>query len=130
MQLKDHVDEEKRGAELEEARRRKREEEERNRMELANFSNNIKSKSSLKLALMDTASSTSIRNLKYTMNLVIALLLALAISEFTVISGQFQEINENFGMIEKAYRRISEVQRVAEGVRSIVLINEGRLRNA
>ena len=56
-------------------------------MELANFSNNIKSKQALKNALIESAQSKSIRNLKFTMNVVILFLLALAISEFTVISG-------------------------------------------
>lgn len=63
------------------------------------------------------------------MNVVILFLLALAISEFTVISGQFQEINENFAMIEKSYMRISEIQRISYDVRTLILINEGRLRN-
>lgn len=63
------------------------------------------------------------------MNIVILFLLALAISEFTVISQQFQEINENFGMIQKSYQRISEIQRVAYDLRSLILINEGRLKN-
>ena len=62
-------------------------------MELANFSNNIKSKQALKNALIESSQSKAIRNLKFTMNIVILFLLALAISEFTVISGQFQEIN-------------------------------------
>jgi hypothetical protein len=56
-------------------------------MELANFSNNIKSKQALKNALIESAQSKAIRNLKFTMNIVILFLLALAISEFTVISG-------------------------------------------
>jgi uncharacterized ion transporter superfamily protein YfcC len=98
-------------------------------MELANFSNNIKSKQALKNALIESAQSKAIRNLKFTMNVVILFLLALAISEFTVISGQFQEINENFGMIEKSYMRISEIQRITYDVRTLILINEGKLLN-
>lgn len=53
VQLKDYVDEEKRLIELEEMRRRKFEEEERNKQELANFTNNIKSKKALRSALND-----------------------------------------------------------------------------
>ena len=33
-------------------------------------------------------------------------------------------------MIEKSYRRISEIQRITYDVRTLILINEGRLRNA
>lgn len=99
VQLKDYVDEEKKMQEIEEMKKRKLEEEERNRLELTNFTNNIKSKKALRQALNDTAVPPAIRNLRITMNMVIIFLLALAISEFTVISGQFQDINENFSMI-------------------------------
>jgi hypothetical protein len=99
VQLKDYIDEEKRLLELEEMKRRRQEEDERNKQELANFTNNIKSKKALRLALNDQAVPNAIKNLRFTMNIVIIFLLALAISEFTVISQQFQEINENFGMI-------------------------------
>lgn len=65
------------------------EEEEKNRLELANFTNNIKTKKSLKMALNDTKLPPAIKNLRFTMNIVIVFLIALAISEFTVISQQF-----------------------------------------
>jgi heterodisulfide reductase subunit C len=55
VQLKDQIDEEKKMIEIDELKRRKREEEEKNMMELANFSNNIKSKNALKNALMESA---------------------------------------------------------------------------
>jgi|LauGreDrversion4_2_1035121.scaffolds.fasta_scaffold108658_3 hypothetical protein len=32
-------------------------------------------------------------------------------------------------MIEKSYMRISEIQRISYDVRTLILINEGRLRN-
>lgn len=54
--------------------------------ELANFTNNIKSKKTLRMALNDTSTPPAIRNLRFTMNIVVLFLLALAISEFTVIS--------------------------------------------
>ena len=58
------------------------------------------------------------------MNLVIVCLLALAITEFSVINSQFNDINENFNLIQQSYSRISEVQRIAYDVRSLILINE------
>ncbi len=72
---------------MEEEKKRKKAEEEKNMMELTNFTSNIKSKNALRSALIDSAQSKAIRNLKLTMNIVILFLLALAISEFTVISG-------------------------------------------
>jgi hypothetical protein len=85
--LKDQIDEEKRLIEMDEEKKRKLAEEEKNMMELTNFTSNIKSKNALRSALIDSAQSKAIRNLKLTMNIVILFLLALAISEFTVISG-------------------------------------------
>jgi hypothetical protein len=54
--------------------------------QLAHFSNNIKSKKGLRMALNDSAVPSAIRNLRYTMNFVIACLVALAITEFTIVS--------------------------------------------
>jgi hypothetical protein len=85
VQHKDQIDEEKRAMEIEEMKRRRQEEEERNAQELSNFTNNIKSKMALKTALNNSHQSSAIRNLRFTMNIVILFLLALAISEFTVI---------------------------------------------
>lgn len=85
--MKDQIDEEKRLIEMDEEKKRKLAEEEKNMMELTNFTSNIKSKNALRSALIDSAQSKAIRNLKLTMNIVILFLLALAISEFTVISG-------------------------------------------
>ena len=81
------------------------------------------------MAINDTTVPPAIRNLRMTMNLVIVCLLALAITEFTIITSQFKDINENFNLIQKSYGRISEVQRVAYDVRTLILINEGKLKN-
>ena len=56
-------------------------------------------------------------------------LLALAISEYTIISSQFKDINENFNLIQQSYGRISETQRIAYNVRSLIMINEGKHQN-
>jgi hypothetical protein len=66
----------------------------------------------------------AITNLRITMNVVILCLLALSITEFIVINSQFTDINENFKLIAFSKNRISEVQRIAYDVRSLVLINE------
>lgn len=61
-----------------------------------------------------------------TMNFVMVALLALAISEYTIISAQFKDINENFNLIQQSYGRISESQRIAYDIRSLIMINEGK----
>jgi hypothetical protein len=71
-------------------------------LQLDTFKNNIKSRKTLQMAIKDTTVPPAIRNLRMTMNLVLILLLALAITEFTIISSQFNDINENFNMIQKS----------------------------
>lgn len=51
------------------------------------------------MAINESNVPRAIRNLKMTMNVVILCLLALAISEFTIITSQFKDINENFNLI-------------------------------
>ena len=58
------------------------------------------------------------------MNFVVVALLALGIAEYTIITSQFKDINENFNLIQQSYGRISEVQRIAYDVRSLIMINE------
>ena len=76
------------------------------------------------MAINDKSTPRAIRNLRITMNLVMLCLLALAITEFSVINSQFNDINENFNLIQRSYGRISEVQRIAYNVRTLIMINE------
>ena len=61
------------------------------------------------MAINDKSTPKAIRNLSYTMNIVILCLLALAISEFAVINSQFNDINENFNLISYSYQELSEI---------------------
>jgi hypothetical protein len=76
------------------------------------------------MAINDKSTPPAIRNLRMTMNIVVVALLALAITEYTIISSQFTDINENFNLIQQSYGRISEVQRIAYDVRTLIMINE------
>lgn len=51
------------------------------------------------MAINDKSTPPAIRNLRWTMNLVMLCLMALAITEFTIINSQFKDINENFNLI-------------------------------
>lgn len=81
------------------------------------------------MAINDKSTPPAIRNLRMTMNVVILCLLALAISEFTIMNGSFGDINANFNLIENSYGRISEVQRISQDVRSLIMIQEKKLTN-
>lgn len=109
FQSKDHDDELKKEKQIEEERKRKIQLEEQSFMQLDTFKNNIKSRKALHMAINDTTVPPAIRNLKITMNFVILCLLALAITEFTIITGEFRDINENFNLIQKSYSRMSEI---------------------
>ncbi len=99
FQPKELDEEIKKQQQLEEERKRKSEEEERNSRDGDAFKNNIKSRKALQVAINDKSTPPAIRNLRMTMNFVMVALLALAISEYTIISAQFKDINENFNLI-------------------------------
>jgi hypothetical protein len=99
FQPKELDEEIKKQQQLEEERRRKIEEEERSTQNADVFKNNIKSRKALQMAINDKSTPPAIRNLRMTMNLVVVALLALAITEYTIISSQFKDINENFNLI-------------------------------
>lgn len=63
--------------------------EENNLLQLDTFKTNIKSRKALHMAINDTTVPPAIRNLRMTMNIVIACLLALAVTEFVIINAQF-----------------------------------------
>lgn len=96
-------------------------------LNLDGFKSNIKSRKALQIAIDDKSTPRAIKNLKITMNIVLLCLLALGIAEYVTISTQSTDINNNIKMVEKAYGRLSELQRIAYNIRSLVLINEGKL---
>lgn len=109
---------------MEDERKRKIEEEDRNNQNADAFKSSIKSRKALQVAINDKSTPPAIRNLRMTMNVVVVALLALAITEFTIISSQFKDINENFNLIQQSYGRVSEIQRIAYDVRTLIMINE------
>ena len=77
------------------------------------------------MAINDKSVPLAIKRLRMTTNFVLLCLLSLAIAEFSIISQQFNDINDNFNLIQQSYARISEVQRIAYDIRSLILIEEG-----
>lgn len=61
------------------------------------------------MAINDKSTPKAISHLRITMNLVMVSLLALAITEFSLINSQFNDINDNFNLIYQSYGRVSEV---------------------
>lgn len=59
-------------------------------------------------------------------NLVATFFLVLAITEFAFNNTQFSDINENFNLIRMSYGRVSEIQRIAYNVRTLININENK----
>lgn len=81
------------------------------------------------MAINDKSTPPAIRNLRMTMNVVVCALFALAVSEYSIISSQFKDINENFNLIQESYGRVSEVQRIAYDIRTLIMINEKKQTN-
>lgn len=130
FQPKDFDDEIKKQQEVENERRRRQEEEERQNLLLQNGGLNDpqtvqKNRKALQIAFNDKSTPRAITNLRIVMNVVMASVIALASAEFVVNNAQFNNINENFNLIEYSYSRVSEVQRIAYDVRTLVNINEG-----
>ncbi len=90
------------------------------------FKSNIKSRKALQLAINDKSVPVAIKRLRMTTNIVIVALLSLSIIEFVTINKQFTDINENFNLIEQSYGRISELQRIAYDIRSLIMIRENK----
>lgn len=61
------------------------------------------------------------------MNIAIIILVTLAASDYTVITGNFSDINDNFNLIQMSFGRLSEIQQVAFDIRALIMINEGML---
>jgi hypothetical protein len=51
----------------------------------------------------------------------------MAASDYTVISKNFTDINDNFNLIQKSYGRLAEFERIAFAIRALIMINEGIL---
>jgi hypothetical protein len=68
-------------------------------MAFDSFSGNLNSKKSLQTALKDRRPIASITRLKIVMNLAVLSLIALAASDYSVICGNFSDMNQNFNII-------------------------------
>ena len=63
------------------------------------------------------------------MNIAIISLITLAAVDYQVIGSSFGTINDNFNLIQKSFGRVSEFQRVAFDLRTLIMINEGILND-
>ena len=70
-----------------------------NFMAFDSFSGNLNSKKSLQTALKDRRPIASITRLKMVMNLAVLSLIALAAADYSVICGNFSDMNQNFNII-------------------------------
>jgi hypothetical protein len=54
-------------------------------------------------------------------------LIAIAIAEYAIIFKHFSDTKSNFQLIEKAYGRTAELQKVVYNARSMILMSQGSL---
>lgn len=122
-------DEIRKQMELEEERKKKQEEieEESDVLAFDSLSSNLNSKKSLQMALKDKRTIASISHLKLVMNIAMICLIILGTVDYTMITSAFNDINSNFNLIEQSYARVSQIERTAFNLRTLIMANEGLL---
>ena len=81
------------------------------------------------MALSDQAMPPSIIRLNRVTNILIIFLIVLAIVDYSSVYKQLQDTITNYEVIESSQRQISEIQKVAYNVRTLILLNQGSLTN-
>lgn len=89
----------------------------------------IKSRKAFQMALSDQAMPPSIIRLNRVTNILIIFLIVLAIVDYSSVYKQLQDTITNYEVIESSQRQISEIQKVAYNVRTLILLNQGSLTN-
>ena len=89
----------------------------------------IKSKKAFSMAINDKTMPPAIKRLSSTAQIMLVFLIAIAIIEYAIIFKQFSDTKANFLLIEKAYGRTAELQKVVYNARSMILMSQGYLKN-
>lgn len=81
------------------------------------------------MAINDKTMPPAIKRLSSMAQIIILCLIAIAIIEYSIIYKQFSDTKSNFLLIEKAYGRTAELQKVVYNARSMILMSQGLLKN-
>ena len=84
---------------------------------------NIKSKKAFSMAINDKTMPPAIKRLSTTAQVILACLIAIAISEYAVMYQQYSDTKDNFSLIQQAYLRTAELQKVAYNARTMILLS-------
>lgn len=81
------------------------------------------------MAINDKTMPPAIKRLSTIAQVMLLCLVAIAISEYAIIYKQIADTKSNFLLIEKAYLRTAELQKVVYNARSMILMSQGMLTN-
>jgi hypothetical protein len=93
------------------------------------FRNSIKSRKAFSMAINDKSMPSSILRLSRIANFVLICLIALAVSDYSIVYQQIQDTILNFEVIENSYIMVAEIQKVCFNIRTLILLNEHILTN-
>jgi len=91
--------------------------------------NSIKSRKAFQMAINDKSVPPAIQRLSRIANIVLLALIAIAIVDYSIHYKQLKDTIENFKVIENAYTRLSEVNKVCYNVRTMIMLNQNILTN-
>ena len=83
----------------------------------------IKSQKAFSMAINDKTMPPAIKRLSTMAQIIIACLIAIAISEYAIIYKQFSDTKQNFLLIQQSQLRTAEIQKVAYNARTMILLN-------
>ena len=75
------------------------------------------------MAINDKTMPPAIKRLSTIAQVMLLCLVAIAISEYAIIYKQIADTKSNFLLIEKAYLRTAELQKVVYNARSMILMS-------
>jgi len=90
---------------------------------------NIKSKKAFSMAINDKTMPIPIKLVSRFAYFVLAVFIAIALTEFIIVRKQQTEMEENFVMIQQSRLRTAEILKVVYNTRTMILLNKGTLTN-
>ena len=101
------------------------EEEHESDISAKDFNSTFKSRKTLNQVINDRRPPSSVRNLKWTANILMLSLFIIAGVDYFVTVSEFDEVKGNLGLINLSNKRIAELQNIVSKVRDLQLLNMG-----
>ena len=107
----------------------KEEEGEKEKNKNDSFKNSIKSRKAFSMAINDKTMPSSILRLSRVANFILLCLIALAVSDYSIVYKQIQDTIVNFQVIDNSYLMVAEIQKVCFNIRTLIMLNQNMISN-